>query len=304
VTRGWGEWWTFGGSRWLALGLSAALALALGFATARPANAAPGDLVVALGDSFSSGEGAPKFEPGSARLGNSCHRSLKSWPRLVAEARDASFVSYACSGAEIPEVLISDPDRRQVERRTAQIVRLARLDSVDLVTLTIGGNDAGFADILASCVGHISFRPCHYRYRAGGPLDLLDTIHELRPRLRAVYRRVRKVAPADLMVLGYPRLFPADPAERTCVLGFSDDEIRFLNDRTTRFNRMIKRAAHAEGAIFVDVRNAFEGHELRCGKDPNRMVNNIFQRLHREFSFHPTVDGYRRLADLAIPAWR
>jgi lysophospholipase L1-like esterase len=305
MTRGRGR--RLAGRRWAAL--VAVLATAGSAALPATGSASHGDtplpLVVSLGDSFSAGEGAPPFRAGTDVRRNSCHRSFDAWPQLVAERHGAEHLPLACSGAETLDVLKGDADSREPERRIAQLARLRELVGVDLVTLTIGGNDAGFATVLGRCVA--SPRSCADTYRPGGPNDLVARIDSLRDDLRVVYRRVRRAAPgADLMVLGYPRLFPRDPQRPTCApSSIGEQEIRFMNARTTQLNRIVKQEARARGATFVGVQNAFDGNELRCGDDPERMVNPL--RLFGArfpYSFHPNALGYGRLAELAAPAWR
>lgn len=60
---------------------------------------------VAMGDSFSSGEGNPPFEAGTDEGGvNECHRSDRAYPRLIAGSSNGipslSLTDFrACSGA-------------------------------------------------------------------------------------------------------------------------------------------------------------------------------------------------------------
>src|SRR6185295_14449068 len=66
---------------------------------------APGTSLVgidylALGDSFSSGEGAQKYEIGTDESENLCHLSRVSFPYVIAQKLNFSnFHSIACSGA-------------------------------------------------------------------------------------------------------------------------------------------------------------------------------------------------------------
>src|SRR6204780_3396140 len=90
---------------------------------------------VALGDSYSSGVGAGSYISSSG----SCERSSKAYPEQWADANSpASFVSVACSGATTADVLSS-----QVQALSA---------STTLVSITIGGNDAGFSSVMETCV--------------------------------------------------------------------------------------------------------------------------------------------------------
>src|ERR1700754_1011327 len=95
--------------------------------TGRAQAAAPA--YVALGDSYSSGNGAGNYISSSG----DCHRSNSAYPALWASANSpSSFTFAACSGAVTTDVINS---------------QLGSLNaSTGLVTLTIGGNDAGFAD--------------------------------------------------------------------------------------------------------------------------------------------------------------
>src|SRR5690242_4241737 len=117
-------------SRVVSAALSALLLSLAAVLTAPPAHAA-GTAYVALGDSYSAGVGAGSY------LGSSgdCKRSTKSYPYLWYAAHSPSSFSFvACSGAKTGDVLSS---------------QLAALGSATtLVSITIGGNDAGFADVM------------------------------------------------------------------------------------------------------------------------------------------------------------
>lgn len=151
--------------------------IALGSPPAKPA------LVdVALGDSYSSGEGNPPFENGSNYApavqqdntytysgGNSCHRSLANYAKQSAPNLSPStlLVDRTCSGAEIVPAAGSDkgpivPTSATSGRTDDQVTQaLARLNTdfgglkptdVGLVSVTMGGNDAGFGDLIQACL--------------------------------------------------------------------------------------------------------------------------------------------------------
>ncbi|GAB2330059.1 hypothetical protein STREPTOSP366_52220 [Streptomyces variabilis] len=112
--------------------------LVLGVATvlglAHPA-AAAGHHYVALGDSYSSGMGAGSYTSESG----DCKRSTAAYPQLWSNANaPASFKFVACSGATTTSVASS---------------QLGALSSTTtLVSVTAGGNDIGFADVMQTCV--------------------------------------------------------------------------------------------------------------------------------------------------------
>src|SRR6202035_2577474 len=110
-----------------ALGLAAAM-----IGTGIPAQAASAVHYVALGDSFSSGVGAGGDS-------GSCGQSPTACPALWASASSpASFTFAACSSATTSSVISS------------QLSSLSA--STTLVSITIGGNDAGFSSIMETCI--------------------------------------------------------------------------------------------------------------------------------------------------------
>jgi lysophospholipase L1-like esterase len=262
----------------------AALALAL-----PPGTGAAG--LLALGDSYSSGQGAPPYEPGTTGHGNTCYRSGRAWPQVLAVRLGlAALPSPACNGAVTADVLYSDPRRRERERRTSQIARLA--GDPDIVTITIGGNDVHFRDVLTKCVFGVRSCVKVYDKRSGDVIE--GWIRDLAKDLPTVYRRIREVAPrARLLVVGYPRLFPADLPNRAAWSAISSREAAYLTEKGRSLNDAIERAADRAGVEFVDVADAFAGHELRC--QGNSYVNKL-TAAHLWQSFHPTAAGYARLA--------
>jgi RTX calcium-binding nonapeptide repeat (4 copies) len=140
---------------------------------------------VAVGDSYSSGEGAPPFEDGKnypaavkqentltyGAGANGCHRSLTNYAKLNAAIlqpdKSSLLVDRTCSGADIvPDAESSKgpivPTPETAGRTDSQVQQaLDRLDDdfggrtagdVDLVSATMGGNDAGFGDLIQACL--------------------------------------------------------------------------------------------------------------------------------------------------------
>jgi lysophospholipase L1-like esterase len=263
-----------------------------------PAPAATEASLVALGDSYSSGEGAPPFFRETATRANTCHRSRTAWPLLVASRTGRDGLSLACSGADASEVMESNPSRREPERRVSQIARLG-LFTPDVVTVTVGGNDVGFAKILTRCI--IRVQPCDRYYTQGGRDVLDDRIAELEGRLPEVYRQIQGAAPqARLVVIGYPRIFPRDPKTRNCAAlnALTREELRYLNAKLRMLNAAIERAATRTATAYVSVTDAFEGHEIACeGRSwvhPLTFLSG--SGLVSPYSFHPTTRGHRQLA--------
>ena len=246
----------------------AVLALALTvlgtvFLTAAPAQAALADRYVALGDSYSSGVGAGSYD------GSSCTRSSNAYgPLWAANHQSPAFVFPACGGATTDDVLSS-----QVSSVTA---------ATTLATITIGGNDAGFATVVTTCqLG--SDDAC----RAAVATSTAYSITILPGKLDNTYAAIRSRAPgARLVVLGYPRLF--ETTTSSCgLLGMSLAKRQTLNAGADSLDTVIRSRATAAGATFVDVRSVFAGHGL-CGSSP--WINGL-----TAFSgaFHPNATGQR-----------
>src|SRR5258708_30437888 len=108
----------------LPIALAAALTGLSAFA-ATPALAGGPISYVALGASYSSGDGAGNYSDGS------CLQSANAYPVLWHNAHGGSFVNATCAGATTSDVISS------------QLGGLSA--STTLVSITIGGNDVGFA---------------------------------------------------------------------------------------------------------------------------------------------------------------
>ena len=119
---------------------------------------------VALGDSYSSGEGAidlngnPSFLTGTDTRDNKCHRSANAYSEILKKdlgIPDNKFSFRACSGAVVAEFVHGFPtDGNWNERAQLDVIaKKGKTDpSVGLVTLSVGGNDVGFVADLKACV--------------------------------------------------------------------------------------------------------------------------------------------------------
>ena len=322
----------------------AAIAVALGVATAAAAagTAAP-FTYVALGDSYSSGEGIPPF------LGGGCHRSSRAYPMWIRRpgaakalyatasgggrpgvlagknmygsqsnvrtAGGVSWASWACSGAKTANVLPRSLGGVPQQRLGETLDRATQLDSAnlahaDLVTLTIGGNDAGFIEVLLAC----ALSNCDTRTFEQGRAAIIDAT---RPQLEKAYRAIARKAPrARILVLGYPGLFPATKAEQACagLSRFRGEQamLRRLGDRLNATIALAVRAVARSGARieYVPVSARFAGHEVCGRKGPwlNGFVTSDSGLGLDAASFHPNLegqrDGYAAVVDAALARGR
>ncbi|MFF4093549.1 SGNH/GDSL hydrolase family protein [Streptomyces sp. NPDC001834] len=242
--------------------LGAVLALT-GAATASAAQSVQGVDYVALGDSYSSGVGAGSYDSASG----SCKRSTKAYPALWAASHSpSSFAFTACSGARTGDVT------------SGQLGPLT--SSTDLVSISIGGNDAGFADVMTTCVLQ-SEATC---------LDRIATARSyvgttLPGNLDSVYSAIRAKAPsARVVVLGYPRFYKIGGS---CAVGLSDKVRTAINDAADYLNTTTAKRAADHGFTFADVAGGFSGHEICSGDAWLHSVN----WLNIGESYHPTAAG-------------
>jgi hypothetical protein len=161
----------------------------------------PTPTYVAMGDSFSSGEGNPSFEHGTDEDGvNTCHRSPQAYPRLLQDDPDlhlgpATFV--ACSGATTWNILNGQ------ENEPAQVKALST--NTKVVTITIGGNDVGFKDFATACTVDI----CNFSTTAYSTI-VGKINYELPASLKNVLDTIatKVSSTTKVYVVGYPHVAP------------------------------------------------------------------------------------------------
>ncbi|MGN9795262.1 SGNH/GDSL hydrolase family protein [Streptomyces sp. OZ13] len=218
---------------------------------------------VALGDSYSSGVGAGSYDSAS---GN-CKRSTRAFPKLWANANSpSSFAFTACSGARTGDVTAS---------------QLGPLNSsTDLVSITVGGNDAGFADVMTTCVLQSESTCLNRIAQAKAYVD-----STLPGRLDQVYSAISAKAPAArVVVLGYPRFYKLGGS---CIAGLSENERAAINGAADHLNTAIAKRAADHGYGFASVVGTFTGHEICSGSAWLHSVN----WLNIGESYHPTAAG-------------
>lgn len=235
-----------------------------GLVTATGAHAATTVNYVALGDSYSSGLGAGDYISSSG----SCDRSTKAYPEQWAGANSpATFTSVACSGATTADVLAS-----QVSALSA---------GTTLVSITIGGNDAGFASVMETCV-LASTSSC---LNAVAKAEAF-VASQLPTLLTKTLTTIRADAPsATVVVLGYPDLY--DLSRSSTCIGLSTRDRTALNQGADDLDNALQAAAAANNDTFADVRAQFSGHEI-CDSGSWLHSVDIFAISS---SYHPTAAG-------------
>lgn len=275
---------------------------------------------VALGDSYSSGEGGSEFRPGTDRdkpvrelldehlwwpgdvEHNLCHRSERAYSQVLADrldvAGDVQF--HACSGASLVDLATAEEQDNLGERP-----QLDHLDEdTSLVTLSMGGNDAGFADVMRACIRQ-GLNP-HGNCRENLDATTRTEIRHLGAGLTDTYTEIQRRAPnARVVVVGYPRMFPAEPVRDVALpdwlpaeAGIDTPDQRWLNEMARLLNDTTRAAAREAGVEYVDVYAALDGHELGT-QDP--WIHHVGFEVENASvldmdSFHPGDRGQAAIA--------
>jgi hypothetical protein len=299
---------------------------------------------VALGDSYSAGDGAvanpstatsSDYLPGGSSLipsssgDGSCLQSVHAYPELVdthvsapnpvpAGTANPAFTFDACTAAVINDIS-SDAQKAGDQNVPPQISALKEepAASVGLVTLTIGGNDAGFGDVIGYCARRtILEQSCenHSKAEVAEAINGGAGVESLEARLQALYTQIKDVkntgrqsplAPgARIVVLGYPKFFPTGQAS-ACPTGlgtfqFQPSDMAWMDYVIYQVDNAIQTAAATAGVTYADTYNAFDGNDL-CQASPylnDATLDSVGVELGIQ-SFHPTIAGQAEFAAFA-----
>lgn len=267
----------------------------------------PAAAYIALGDSFSSGEGVEPFEADTDTPNwNKCHRSENAYARLLVDEHGAPSLGSdgfrACSGAVTANITDAPQWNEGIQ------LDLWPDPTTELITVTIGGNDIGFGDFAKDCVYPTS--SCDFG--SGAYNNSLNKINnELPSKLEATYTAILEYAPnAEIYVVGYPQVVAnkseSDPGDNRCfyMQGGSTNwsEARAARDIVTRLNDVIEEKVNDVRALdpgnsrlhFIEMDGSsspFNGHEV-CGTASTSWFQNIDQATNDPaYVFHPNSLG-------------
>lgn len=213
-------------------------------------------VLVALGDSYMSGEGASIFYSGTDEGGgNQCRRSPTSWAPVAGRQRPFNgFVFLACSGARTWNVysdatsggVTPTPQRGEPGTQLAQYRALLGEPATfmpELVVLALGGNDAGFSTIGMMCIAPGDCSEENQRW--------VGALPQLEGQLRLAYAEIRDVfADVPVVVLPYPDpIYAVDTRCSQAVL--TPNERAFIHDFVVRLNDSIQKVALEHDFYFL-----------------------------------------------------
>lgn len=253
---------------------------------------------LALGDSFSSGEGAGNYYEATNFWAdennyNLCHQSRVAYSELLNKYLSPDFYdSVACSGAVMQDVVYNADDATYVQYGPPQTkspdnvgslieytkrtnrpgyipqLSLIQANSPTISTISIGGNNIGFKDIIIACATQAACYSTEAERRS-----LASLIDQRISELASTYKTVKENLSGSnpkLYVIGYPRLFNAD---NLCGDFMSGQERQFANALVDYLNAAIKIAADQAGVRYVNTGDAFYDYET---EEDHRLCGNSF----------------------------
>ena len=246
------------------------LILIAGALLAAGAARAEGGAYVALGDSYTSGPLVPNQHGDPP----DCLRSDHNYPSLVASAFGLSggFLDASCSSAET--VHMTQPQTGLSAGGTNPPQFNALSSGTALVTVGIGGNDAGLVAVAERCLAMGVLNPtgsaCRDHYAPGGNDTLAAKIEQIRPRIGVVLRGIHRISPnARVAIVGYPNVTPQNGGSCYPLVTLSADDIRYFDSLILRLNSAIAREAALNDSEYVDTYTDSRGHDA-CTLPPER----------------------------------
>jgi lysophospholipase L1-like esterase len=263
-------------------------------AAADPAEQAPVQHYVALGDSYAAGPLVPI--PTGKPVG--CLRSDRNYPAVVAEALGvADFRDVSCSGATTEN--ITGPQDVPLGENPPQLDALA--PDTELVTISIGGNDIGFGEIVSECAQRSPLQPtgsaCKDHFTAGGTDELAQRIEEAASLVAAVLAAIEERSPsARVLLVGYPAILPDEGPGCFPLVPFSPGDVAYLRGVEKALNAMLADEAAGAGVDFVDTYTPSIGHDA-CQPPGTRWVEGLVPTAPAA-PVHPNARGMAEIGEV------
>ncbi|MEV4684753.1 ricin-type beta-trefoil lectin domain protein [Streptomyces kurssanovii] len=272
--------------------------------------------LVSLGDSEISGEGVGTYEPGTNGPDNWCHRSPDAAIHRTGIPADVTY-NVSCSGASTPNIRIGGSKQHADELvQSDNLAVKARNTRVKMVLLVAGANDdLQFGPVMTDCVTRYVLiqGPCEPKYAPGWQARVDGLVPKVEQTVRDLRTVMRDAGYQDrdykLVVMGYPspigpdfRDNPDFPGKLVCGgMGYDSDTVWGRNTAVPAFERGMRDAARATGAVYLDNSRLFHGHEV-CYQDP--WARGLYIDLGHfppdansvRQSFHPNIRGHAAFA--------
>jgi lysophospholipase L1-like esterase len=278
---------------------AAAAVCALVFVVAPAAAQAAARPYVSLGDSYTSAPLVPV--PTGSPIG--CGRSTNNYPSDVARAiAPTSFTDDSCASATTYDMTHS----QSVPfggTNPPQFDGLATGDS--LVTVGIGGNDAGLIGVVETCAEIDLVNPfgsaCKSHYESSGSDPNVAAVRATAPKLTAVLKGIHARAPhARVLIVGYPDGLPVNGSNCWPLVPLSSGDIEYINSLERMLNSEIAKQAAANGATYIDTFTSSIGHDA-CQAPGVAWVNGLVP-TSVAFPLHPNEAGEQNMANQVLAA--
>ncbi|MET9627112.1 SGNH/GDSL hydrolase family protein [Lentzea sp. NPDC006480] len=237
---------------------------------------------VSLGDSFVSGPFIPlqRLDP------LSCFKSTQNYPSVLARRLGiANFTDISCGGAQTKDMagVQSGIPGQSVPQFSAL------KPDTDLVTVSIGGNDIGFSDIILTCAGKSVLDPHGAPCKANYGDSLAARVNATAAKVAAVLAGIKQRSPkAEVVVVGYLRILPPSGG---CwpIVPISQGDVPYLDNVQQQLNGMLGAQAKAAGATFVNPYDISLGRDT-CAAPWDKWVEGIIP-TSLAFPVHPNANG-------------
>jgi hypothetical protein len=254
---------------------------------------------VSLGDSYTAAPLVPS-PTGNPIL---CGRSTNNYPSDVARAiAPSTFADASCSSATTAD-MTQPQNLYNLQTNPPQFNALSSADQ--LVTVGIGGNDAGLISVAEECARldatSPNGTPCKDHYTAGGSDPNVAAINAAGPKIANVLSGIHTLAPsAKVLIVGYPDGLPTDGTACWPLVPITAGDITYFNGLEQQLNQVIASDAAAGSATFVDTWNSSIGHDA-CKPPGVAWVNGIVP-TSVAFPLHPNQMGEANMAQQVLTA--
>jgi hypothetical protein len=269
--------------------LATALLITIGTAAAVAATGP----YVSLGDSYTAAPLVPN-PTGNPIL---CGRSTHNYPSDVARAiSPTTFKDVSCSSATTADMTQSQ-DLYNLQTNPPQLGALSTADQ--LVTVGIGGNDAGLISVAEECARLDATTPngtpCKNHYTAGGSDPNVAAINAAGPKIAGVLNGIHSRATgAKVLIVGYPDGLPTNGTACWPFVPITAGDITYFNGLEQQLNQVIATQAGQNNASFIDTWNSSIGHDA-CKPPGVAWVNGIVP-TSAAFPLHPNQMGEANMA--------
>lgn len=299
--------------------------------------------ILSLGDSFTSGEGetdASFYKTDPINAAAPCHVSSRAYPTLIGMRlgiSDVDMKNVACAGAQIGDIVgtqssywgqggrLGENGRRftEHEKVKAQDSALESFLSGEslqgefierynpgLITIGIGGNDAGLMGKLRVCAAPDT---CEWAQGDGVAKTYIE-IARLYEKLGKVLGKIRTIAPdSQVLVVGYPNVIKPNGRCDLLTNALLDQAERlYMKNSIEYLNEVIHAAADRAGYLYADIQDVYADKTL-CGGGTPKAMNGVrfgddvsvidtmpLTKIIGSETFHPTPIGHELAAEAII----